>query len=146
MPEFMTTLNNRANLRRALRDLHSDEVESIIERLQVILTEKQEAQQAADAERAIKNQAKEEVLALMAEKGLDIADFVAIQPGQVVSKPKKPAGKTFTYRWKEGKETFEYTGLSIGVISSKNKNGERFAKMLKKTKTKRPEYIVGAAA
>jgi DNA-binding protein H-NS len=144
--DMLAVLNNRAHLRRTLKDTHTDELEKIIERLQFIHVEKLKEKQAAVAQRAAKNQAKEDVLALMAEKGLDITDFVTLPSEQKKATPgKKAPPKLFLYRWKEGIHTYEYQGLNLGLISTKAKNGERFAKYLKKTNKKRSEFIVGAA-
>ena len=135
-------LRSRKSIREMFKDSTVEYVDKIIERITIIRDEKIEEEKQAEAERKQKEKAKQEVMDVLAKKGLSIEDFVTPGPGMRAEKKPKSSAPVHLYEFTdEDGKTYQYEGPAVGVINKKAENGERFAEFLKRVKKKRTDFI-----
>ena len=140
--EARKLLSNKSSIRALLRDEFPSDIDAIINRLEIVKNEKEEKARELEAQREKRRKDKEDVLKMMADKGLSVDDFVVVGDGLKAESIGRPAPKVYTYEWQEDGETYTFQGPAIGAISTKLENGEKFAAYLKRTGKKRSDFLI----
>ena len=132
--EAISVLKSKVQIRKLFQDMHAEDMQRVISRIEAIYEEKLMAQMEAEEENARKREAVEAVLKQMQELGLS-ADDIQSSNGEVVRKGKPRQRYQFCYENAEG-ESIDWEGATTGRIP-----GE-FSDYLTRTGKDRKDCIV----
>ena len=133
--EALSVLKSKVQIRKLFQDMHAEDMQRVISRIEAIYEEKMSAQVEAEEEQARKREAVEAVLKQMQELGLSAGD---IAPGSTEGAPRKGKPRqrfVFTYENADG-ESVNWEGATTGRIP-----GE-FSDYLNRTGKERKDCIV----
>ncbi|WP_257255491.1 MULTISPECIES: H-NS histone family protein [unclassified Endozoicomonas] len=132
--EIHHRLSSKARIRSLFKDVHVEDLERIISRMQDVLQEKVEARNKIDEERQAKLKSIEAVKQIMAERGISMDDLDHLE----VAAPKRRRNVqrfTFEYRTEAG-DTVQWDGSTTGRLP------RDFQSYLDRTGKKRLDCVV----
>lgn len=132
--EAISILKSKVQIRKLFQDMHAEDLQRVISRIQAIYEEKLMAQLEAEEESARKREAVEAVLKQMQELGLSATDIHG-NNGETVRKTKPRQRFQFRYENSAG-EPIDWEGATTGRIP-----GE-FSDYLSRTGKDRKDCIV----
>ena len=132
--EAISVLKSKVQIRKLFQDMHAEDMQRVISRVEAIYEEKLMAQMEVEEENARKRDAVEAVLKQMQELGLS-ADDIQSSNGEVVRKGKPRQRYQFCYENSNG-ESIDWEGATTGRIP-----GE-FSDYLTRTGKDRKDCIV----
>ena len=136
--ESLSVLKSKVQLRKLFQDMHVEDIQRVISRIESIYEEKLEAQKEVEQEQERKREAIEAVLKEMQDKGLDINDLAVMGKGTGTESNRK--GKTrqryqFEYQAEDG-TVVSWEGATTGRIPAE------FSAYLERTGKERKDCIV----
>ena len=134
--ESINVLKSKVQLRKLFQDMHVEDIQRVISRMESIHEEKLDAVKEQEQEQLRKREAAEAVLKEMQDKGLEIDDLASLT--KVVESNRK--GKTrqryqFEYQTEDGAST-TWEGATTGRIPAE------FSAYLKRTGKERKDCII----
>ncbi len=132
--EAISVLKSKVQIRKLFQDMHAEDMQRVIGRIEAIYEEKLIAQMEAEEETARKREAVEAVLKQMQELGLSTEDIHSGN-GETVRKGKPRQRFQFRYENSAG-ESMDWEGATTGRIP-----GE-FSEYLNRTGKDRKDCIV----
>ena len=133
--ESLSVMKSKVQLRKLFKDMHIEDVKSIISRIETIYEEKLLVQMEAEEEQNRKRDAIEAVLKEMQEKGLSIDDFQGVGKADTERKGKPRQRFQFQYEAKDG-AVVNWEGATTGRIPSE------FSAYLERSGKERKDCIV----
>ena len=135
--EALSVLKSKVQIRKLFQDMHAEDMQRVIGRIEAIYEEKLITQMEAEEERARKREAVESVLKQMEELGLSATDISGLvsneTSGRRSSKPRQRF--VFTYENAQG-EAMNWEGATTGRIPSD------FSDYLTRTGKERKDCII----
>ena len=134
--EALNVLKSKVQIRKLFQDMHAEDMQRVISRIETIYDEKLMAQIEAEEELARKRDAVESVLKQMQELGLSTDDISGANGGEPVRRTAKPRQRfVFSYENAQG-EAVNWEGATTGRIPAE------FSDYLARTGKERKECIV----
>ena len=133
--EALSVLKSKVQIRKLFHDMHAEDMQRVISRIEAVYEEKKVAQVEAEEEQARKREAVEAVLKQMQELGLSAGD---IAPGVTEGAPRKGKPRqrfAFAYENSAG-ESVNWEGATTGRIPAE------FTDYLNRTGKERKDCIV----
>ncbi|WP_252177558.1 H-NS family nucleoid-associated regulatory protein [Endozoicomonas sp. 4G] len=132
--EIHHRLSSKTRIRSLFKDVHVEDLERIISRMQNVLEEKVEARNKIDEERQAKLESIEAVKQIMAERGISMEDLDYLD----ITTPKRRRNvQRFTFEYQtEAGDTVHWDGSTTGRLPSD------FQDYLNRTGKKRLECVV----
>ncbi len=112
--EIMHRLSSKTRMRGLFKDVHMEDMDRIVNRMQSLLEEKRDAHEAAQAKDVEKLANIEQIKQMLAEKGLDISDLANLDEAQP-KKRRNVSKYTFEYVTKSG-DTVQWYGSTTGRL------------------------------
>ena len=135
--EIMHRLSSKTRIRSLFKDVHLEDLERIIERLQSITEEKRVAHEAEQAKNKEKEESIEQIRQMLEAKGLSLSDLGVSEEDQP-KKRRNVSKYTFEYVTKSG-DTVQWYGSTTGRLP------RDFQAYLDETGKKRLDCVVGEA-
>ena len=136
--EIMHRLSSKTRIRSLFKDVHLEDLERIIERLQSITEEKRAAYEAEQAKNKEKEESIEQIRQMLEAKGLSLSDLGVAEDEQP-KKRRNVSKYTFEYVTKAG-DTVQWFGSTTGRLP------KDFQAYLDETGKKRLDCVVGEEA
>ena len=134
--EALNVLKSKVQIRKLFQDMHAEDMQRVISRIETIYDEKLMAQMEAEEEQARKRDAVESVLKQMQELGLSADDISGVNGGEPVRRTTKPRQRfVFSYENAQG-EAVNWEGATTGRIPAE------FSDYLTRTGKERKECII----
>ena len=134
--ESLSVLKSKVQLRKLFQDMHVEDIQRVISRIESIYEEKLDAQKEVEQEQQRKREAIEAVLKEMQDKGLDIGDLAVVGKGTESNRKGKTRQRyQFEYQTEDG-TTVTWEGATTGRIPAE------FTAYLKRTGKERKDCIV----
>ncbi|MTI13723.1 H-NS histone family protein [Sansalvadorimonas verongulae] len=112
--EIMHRLSSKTRMRGLFKDVHFEDMERIIDRMNSLLEEKRAAYEEDQAKNKEKEESIEQIRKILEEKGLSLADLGATE--EVATKKRRNINKyTFEYVTKAG-DTVQWYGSTTGRL------------------------------
>ena len=131
--EIQHRLSSKTRIRSLFKDVHVEDLERIIARMNDVLAEKQEARDKEDEKRQAKLESIEAIKQIMSDRGVSLDDLGALE----VEAPKKRRNiqkYTFEYQTEAG-DTIQWEGATTGRLP------REFQTYLEKTGKKRLDCV-----
>ena len=112
--EIQHRLSSKTRIRSLFKDVHVEDLERIISRMNDVLTEKQNARDKEDEKRQAKLESIEAIKQIMSDRGVSLDDLGALE----VEAPKKRRNiqkYTFEYQTEAG-DTIQWEGATTGRL------------------------------
>ncbi|MGI9280820.1 MAG: hypothetical protein ACR2PX_14520 [Endozoicomonas sp.] len=112
--EIHHRLSSKTRIRSLFKDVHVEDLERIISRMQDVMQEKVEARNKVDEERQAKMESIEAVKQIMAERGISMGDLDDLE----VAAPKRRRNvQKFTFEFQtESGDTVQWDGSTTGRL------------------------------
>ena len=136
--EIMHRLSSKTRIRSLFKDVHLEDLERIIERLQSITEEKRAAHEAEQAKNKEKEESIEQIRQMLEAKGLSLSDLGVSEEDQP-KKRRNVSKYTFEYVTKSG-DTVQWYGSTTGRLP------KDFQAYLDETGKKRLDCVIGEEA
>ncbi|MDD7804639.1 MAG: H-NS family nucleoid-associated regulatory protein [Endozoicomonas sp. (ex Botrylloides leachii)] len=133
--EALDVLKSKVQLRKLFQDMHAEDLQRIINRLDSIYEEKLLLQQEQEKEQSRKREAIEAVLNQMKELGVKADDIESLIGSAPMRKHKPRKRYVFSYQAKDGNDT-NWEGATTGRIPAE------FSDYLKRTGKDRKDCII----
>lgn len=133
--ESLSILKSKVQLRKLFQDMHVEDIESVIKRVEAIHDEKVREHEEQQEEQGRKREAIENILGQMQEKGVSVEDLMAFGAVEKVRKGKPRQRFQFQYEKEDG-SVLSWTGSTVGRIPSE------FSEYLSRTGKERKDCIV----
>ncbi|MGI9273239.1 MAG: H-NS histone family protein [Endozoicomonas sp.] len=134
--ELLHRLGSKTRIRSLFKDIHADDMERVIARLNEVLEEKNQEKEAEDRKRKEKLSSIEEIKKAMEAKGLSMSDLSLLEEAGKESKRKRNVTKhDFEYQTHSG-DTVRWYGSTTGRLP------KAFQDYLDRTGKKRTDCIV----
>ncbi|OQX36710.1 MAG: hypothetical protein B0D91_08510 [Oceanospirillales bacterium LUC14_002_19_P2] len=112
--EIQHRLASKTRIRALFKDVHIEDIERIISRLEGILEEKKDAVAADEAKRQAKQENIDEVRRLLAERGLSLDD---LDPAEEAAPKKRRNVQKFTFQYETNSgDTVTWHGSTTGRL------------------------------
>ncbi|GAA4648817.1 H-NS family nucleoid-associated regulatory protein [Kistimonas scapharcae] len=112
--EIQHRLASKTRIRALFKDVHVEDIERIISRLEGILAEKKDAVAADEAKRQAKQENIDEVRRLLAERGLSLDD---LDPTEEAAPKKRRNVQKFTFQYETNSgDTVTWHGSTTGRL------------------------------
>lgn len=112
--EVLHRLSSKTRIRSLFKDVHVEDLERIISRMNEVLAEKQEVRQKEEARRQAKLNQIESIKKMMAESGVSMDDLGGLE--QEAPKRRRNVQKfTFEYQTETG-DTVQWQGATTGRL------------------------------
>lgn len=131
--EIQQRLSSKTRIRSLFKDVHVEDLERIIARMNDVLSEKQEVRGKEDEKRQAKQESIEAIIQIMSDRGVSLDDLGVLE----VDAPKKRRNiqkYTFEYRTDAG-DTIQWEGATTGRLP------RDFQAYLNKTDKKRLDCV-----
>lgn len=116
--EIFHRLSSKTRMRQLFKDLHAEEMERMISRMNDILEEKQEARMRFEEQRKQKSSNINEALQFLAERGLSVDDL-GITEGETASVKRRRNLQRYTFEYQdESGQTHQWEGATTGRLPS----------------------------
>ncbi|WP_263080487.1 H-NS histone family protein [Endozoicomonas sp. Mp262] len=133
--EAIDVLKSKVQVRKLFQDMHAEDLQRVINRIESIYEEKLLVQMEAEEEQARKKEAVESIVQQMKEQGVSLEDL-EIVAGTVTTRKHKPRQRfMFTYETNDG-AAVNWEGATTGRIPAE------FSDYLKRTGKDRKDCIV----
>ena len=115
--EVLHRLSSKTRIRALFKDVHVEDLERIVSRLNEVLAEKQEAREKEEEKRQEKLVSIENIKKLMADSGVSLGDLgISDQEGATKTKRRRNVQKyTFEYQTDAG-DTVQWQGATTGRL------------------------------
>ncbi|WP_252178575.1 H-NS family nucleoid-associated regulatory protein [Endozoicomonas sp. 4G] len=133
--ESLSILKSKVQLRKLFQDMHVEDIESVIKRVEAIHDEKVREHEEQREEQGRKREAIENILGQMQEKGVSVEDLMAFGAVEKVRKGKPRQRYQFEYEKEDG-SVLSWAGSTVGRIPSD------FSEYLSRTGKERKDCIV----
>ena len=112
--EIHHRLSSKTRIRSLFKDVHVEDLERIISRMQDVVQEKVEARNKVDEERQAKMESIEAVKKIMAERGISMGDLDNLE---VVAPKRRRNVQKFTFEFQtESGDTVQWDGSTTGRL------------------------------
>ncbi|CAM3772992.1 H-NS histone family protein [Parendozoicomonas haliclonae] len=135
--EIMHRLSSKTRMRGLFKDVHLEDMERIVERMQALIDEKRAEQQAAEEKNKEKAESIEQIRKMLEEKGLSLSDLGGSEDA-LPKKRRNVSKHNFEYVTKAG-DTVTWYGSTTGRLP------KEFQLYLEETGKKRQDCIVGGS-
>lgn len=132
--EAIDVLKSKVQLRKLFQDMHSEDLQRVMNRIESIYEEKLLIQMEAEEERHRKREAIEAIMSQMKDIGVKLEDFESIVSNTPTRKHKPRQRFMFSYETENG-ELVNWEGATTGRVPSD------FSSYLKRTGKDRKECI-----
>ncbi|MCL6269713.1 H-NS histone family protein [Sansalvadorimonas sp. 2012CJ34-2] len=136
--EIMHRLSSKTRIRSLFKDVHLEDLERILERLQAITEEKRTSYEAEQAKNKEKEESIEQIRQMLEAKGLSLSDLGVAEDDQP-KKRRNVSKYTFEYVTKSG-DTVQWYGSTTGRLP------KDFQAYLDETGKKRLDCVIGEEA
>lgn len=133
--EALSVLKSKVQIRKLFQDMHAEDMQRVISRIEAIYEEKLMAQMEAEEENARKREAVEAVLKQMQELGLSTGDIAPTTTEGTPRKGKPRQRFVFSYENTQG-SSVNWQGATTGRIPAE------FSDYLSRTGKERKDCIV----
>lgn len=116
--EVLHRLSSKTRIRSLFKDVHAEDLERIITRMNDVLTEKQEVRQMEEARRQAKLDQIESIKKMMAESGVSMDDLGGLELDVANHKKRRRRNVqkfTFEYQTETG-DTVQWQGATTGRL------------------------------
>nr|WP_283777721.1 H-NS family nucleoid-associated regulatory protein [Sansalvadorimonas sp. 2012CJ34-2] len=134
----MHRLSSKTRIRSLFKDVHLEDLERILERLQAITEEKRTSYEAEQAKNKEKEESIEQIRQMLEAKGLSLSDLGVAEDDQP-KKRRNVSKYTFEYVTKSG-DTVQWYGSTTGRLP------KDFQAYLDETGKKRLDCVIGEEA
>lgn len=139
--EVLHRLSSKTRARQLFKDVHAEDLERIVSRLNDVLTEKQEARAKDEEKRKQKLENIEAIRQLMADRGISVNDLGpgTLEQDDVTTTKRRRNVQKYTFEYQnESGETIKWEGATTGRLP------RDFQTYLERTGKKRLECVLEA--